>query len=85
MNLPMLWIIPALPLAAVFLNLLFGDRLGKRGTTALACGAVLLAFVPVNRRRRGLCFKTACRTQAPRITPRRKHQTRQQQIGRAHV
>jgi NADH-quinone oxidoreductase subunit L len=43
-NLPMLWIIPALPLAAVALNLLVGDRLGKRGTTALACGAVLAAF-----------------------------------------
>jgi NADH-quinone oxidoreductase subunit L len=40
----MLWIIPALPLAAVALNLLVGDRLGKRGTTALACGAVLAAF-----------------------------------------
>src|SRR6058998_731377 len=40
----MLWIIPALPLAAVALNLLIGDRLGKRGTAWLACGAVGLAF-----------------------------------------
>ena len=40
----MLWIIPALPLAAVALNLLLGDRLGKRGTTLLACGAVIAAF-----------------------------------------
>src|SRR5438093_8969707 len=40
----MLWIIPALPLAAVALNLLLGDRLGKRGTAWLACGAVGLAF-----------------------------------------
>ncbi|MEQ1831957.1 MAG: NADH-quinone oxidoreductase subunit L [Candidatus Eisenbacteria bacterium] len=44
MNLPMLWIIPALPLAAVAINLLLGDRLGKRGTAVLACGAVLAAF-----------------------------------------
>jgi NADH-quinone oxidoreductase subunit L len=41
----MLWIIPALPLAAVALNLLIGDRLGKKGTAWLACGAVGLAFV----------------------------------------
>lgn len=40
----MLWIIPALPLAAVALNLLLGDRLGKRGTSLLACGAVIAAF-----------------------------------------
>src|SRR5262245_5069225 len=40
----MLAIIPALPLAAVAVNLLAGDRLGKRGTTVLACGAVLAAF-----------------------------------------
>jgi NADH-quinone oxidoreductase subunit L len=40
-----LWIIPALPLAAVLLNLLLGDRLGKRGTAWLACGAVGLAFL----------------------------------------
>src|SRR5262245_37767824 len=40
----MLWIIPALPLAAVALNLLLGDRLGKRGTAWLACGAVGAAF-----------------------------------------
>ncbi len=49
MNLPMLWIIPALPLAAVALNLLFGDRLGKRGTAFLACGAVGLAFAAAVR------------------------------------
>ncbi len=42
---PMLWIIPALPLAAVALSLLIGDRLGKRGTTWLACGAVGAAFI----------------------------------------
>ena len=42
---PTLWIIPALPLAAVGLNLLLGDRLGKRGTAWLACGAVGAAFV----------------------------------------
>ena len=41
----MLWIIPALPLAAVALNLLFGDRLGRRGTAFLACGAVGIAFL----------------------------------------
>jgi NADH-quinone oxidoreductase subunit L len=41
---PLLWIIPALPLAAVALNLLIGDRLGKRGTAWLACGAVGAAF-----------------------------------------
>jgi len=40
-----LWIIPALPLAAVALNLLLGDRLGRRGTAWLACGAVGAAFV----------------------------------------
>jgi NADH-quinone oxidoreductase subunit L len=48
-NLPMLWIIPALPLAAVALNLLFGDRLGKRGTSVLAVGAVGLAFLAAVR------------------------------------
>ena len=40
----MLWIIPALPLAAVAANLLIGDRLGKKGTAWLACGSVILAF-----------------------------------------
>jgi len=40
-----LWIIPVLPLAAVALNLAIGDRLGKRGTTLLACGAIALAFL----------------------------------------
>jgi NADH-quinone oxidoreductase subunit L len=36
--------IPALPLAAVALSLAVGDRLGKRGTIAVACGSVLAAF-----------------------------------------
>jgi NADH-quinone oxidoreductase subunit L len=35
---------PALPLLAVALNLLLGDRLGKRGTAWLACGSIGLAF-----------------------------------------
>src|SRR4029079_10164989 len=39
-----LWVIPALPLAGVLLNLLIGDRLGKRGTAWLACGVVALSF-----------------------------------------
>jgi len=41
---PILHIIPALPLSAVLVSLLVGDRLGKRGTTVLACGSVLAAF-----------------------------------------
>jgi NADH-quinone oxidoreductase subunit L len=41
----MLSLIPGLPLAAVAVNLLLGDRLGKRGTAWLACGAVVAAFV----------------------------------------
>jgi len=44
-----LWMIPALPLAAVALNLLLGDRLGRRGTAWLACGAVGLAFAVAAR------------------------------------
>ena len=44
MRLPLLWIIPALPLAAVLLNLVLGDRLGKRGSAWLACGSVIAAF-----------------------------------------
>jgi NADH-quinone oxidoreductase subunit L len=44
-----LWIIPALPLAAVVLSLLFGDRLGRRGVAWLACGAVGLAFLQALR------------------------------------
>ena len=40
----MISLIPGLPLAAVLLNLLLGDRLGKRGTAWLSCGAVGLAF-----------------------------------------
>jgi NADH-quinone oxidoreductase subunit L len=38
-------LIPALPLAAVLVNLLLGDRLGRRGTAWLACGAVGAAFL----------------------------------------
>jgi len=49
LTLPTLWIIPALPLAAVLVNLLLGDRLGKRGTTWLACGSIALAFVAAVR------------------------------------
>jgi NADH-quinone oxidoreductase subunit L len=45
LSLPLLWIIPALPLGAVALSLLLGDRLGKRATAWLACGAVGLAFL----------------------------------------
>jgi len=44
LHLPYLWIIPALPFAAVLLNLLLGDRLGKAGTAVLACGAPIVAF-----------------------------------------
>ncbi len=40
-----LWLVPALPLAAVLLNLLLGGRLGRRGVAALACGAVGASFV----------------------------------------
>ena len=39
-----LWMIPALPLAAVGLNLLLGHRLGRRGVGWLACASVGLAF-----------------------------------------
>ncbi len=45
----MLWIIPALPLAAVALNLLLGDRLGRRGVSWIACGATGLAFLAALR------------------------------------
>jgi NADH-quinone oxidoreductase subunit L len=48
-TLPLLWIIPALPLAAVALNLLFGDRLDKRAVTVIACGSILLAFFAAAR------------------------------------
>ena len=44
MNAPLLAWIPGLPLAAVLLNLVVGDRLGKKGTSWLACGAVVAAF-----------------------------------------
>src|SRR5262245_26977263 len=49
MTFPLLWIIPVLPLGAVALNLLVGDRLGRRGTAWLACGSVGLAFVAALR------------------------------------
>ncbi len=49
MTLPTLWIIPALPLAAVLVSLLLGDRLGKKGTIAVACGSVGLAFLAAVR------------------------------------
>ena len=44
MKLPLLALIPALPLAGVWLNLLVGDRLGKRGIAWLGCGVVGLSF-----------------------------------------
>jgi NADH-quinone oxidoreductase subunit L len=40
-----LWPIIAFPLAGVALNLLVGDRLGRRGVNWLACGSVFLAFL----------------------------------------
>ena len=40
-----LWAIPALPLAAVALNLLIGGRLGRRGIAWLSCGAVGASFL----------------------------------------
>jgi NADH-quinone oxidoreductase subunit L len=49
MDAPLLWIIPALPLAAVALNLLVGDRLGKRAAAWLGCGSVALAFLAAVR------------------------------------
>ncbi|HUO41272.1 MAG TPA: NADH-quinone oxidoreductase subunit L, partial [Mycobacterium sp.] len=49
MTLPMLWIIPALPLAGVALNLLFADRLGRKAAGWLACTAVGLAFLAAVR------------------------------------
>jgi NADH-quinone oxidoreductase subunit L len=49
MTLPFLWIIPALPLAGVALNLLLGDRLGRRGPGILASGVVGLAFLAALR------------------------------------
>ena len=45
MKLGLLSIIPALPLAAVALNLLLGDRLSRRGAGWLACGAVAASFL----------------------------------------
>jgi NADH-quinone oxidoreductase subunit L len=48
-TLPLLWIIPALPLAGVALNLLIGDRLGRRGPGILASGVVGLAFLAAVR------------------------------------
>ena len=49
MSLPLLWIIPVLPLAGVALNLLLGDRLGRRGPGILASAMVGLAFVAALR------------------------------------
>jgi NADH-quinone oxidoreductase subunit L len=40
-----LWAIPALPLAAVAINLLIGGRLGRGGIGWLACGAVGASFL----------------------------------------
>jgi NADH-quinone oxidoreductase subunit L len=40
-----LWAIPALPLAAVAINLLIGGRLDRRGIGWLACGAVGASFL----------------------------------------
>ena len=54
MGAPLLWLIPALPLGAVAINLLLGDRLGKRGTAWLACGAVFAAFAVAVRAVLGL-------------------------------
>ena len=39
-----LWPVIGFPLAGVLLNLLLGDRLGRRGIGWLACGTVFLAF-----------------------------------------
>ena len=41
----LLWLIPALPLAAVLLNLLLGDRLGRRGVGWLACEPILASVL----------------------------------------
>src|SRR5512143_1482503 len=46
---PLLWIIPALPLAAVLLNLAVGHRLGRRAIGWLACGAVGLSLLAAAR------------------------------------
>jgi NADH-quinone oxidoreductase subunit L len=40
-----LWAIPALPLAAVVINLLIGGRLGRRAIAWLSCGAVGASFL----------------------------------------
>ncbi|MGH3055308.1 MAG: proton-conducting transporter membrane subunit, partial [Gaiellaceae bacterium] len=45
MTIAWLWAIPALPLAAVAINLLIGGRLGRRGIAWLSCGAVGASFV----------------------------------------
>ncbi len=46
---PLLWIIPALPLAAVLVNLAVGHRLGRRAINWLACGAVGLSLLAAAR------------------------------------
>jgi len=38
------WLVPALPLAGVLANLLFGGRLGKKFVSVVSCSAVGLAF-----------------------------------------
>jgi NADH-quinone oxidoreductase subunit L len=48
-DLPLLGIIPALPLAGVLLHLLVGDRLGRPGTAWIACGTVGVAFAAAVR------------------------------------
>ena len=45
MTIAWLWVIPALPLAAVLVNLLIGGRLGRRAIGWLACGAVGASFL----------------------------------------
>ena len=45
MKIPLLSLIPALPLAASFLNLVLRGRIGRRATSWLACGAVGAAFL----------------------------------------
>jgi NADH-quinone oxidoreductase subunit L len=46
---PFLWLVPALPLAAVLVNLAVGHKLGRRGVGWLACGAVGLSFLAALR------------------------------------
>ena len=41
----LIWLIPVLPLLGVAVNGTLGNRVGKRGVSAVACGVVLLAFL----------------------------------------